>query len=187
MLTLFPSESPTTSPESSDVDEIVDLPDVVKRRRMPIAQIAPEDEKLRHAHAYWTSKRKGGLLPARRDIDILELRPLLGTMHLVDVVDGDPANFRFRVYGSSIPLDSSHNYTNSAIGDYPSPAYRRSLMEDYGAVAFTGTPNYQHIVALINYLPHSYSRLILPLADDGRRVDVLWTCVQMRQFQDLSL
>ncbi len=167
--------------------EISAPPDIVRRRRYPVDQIDDMDAALRKALTVWESKGRDGLLPARKDIDVLDLRPLIGRIHLVDVSDPDPANYRFRLFGSAIRFDGDKNYTNFAIGAHTSPSYRQALMEDYAAVTFTGTPSYQQVVAVVNFQRYSYSRLILPLADDGRRVDQLMVCIHKRKFADLAV
>ena len=161
--------------------------DLVKRRRCAIAEIPPEDAKLSAAHAYWHAKRRDGLLPAKGDIDILELRPLIGTTHMVDVSDPDPGNYHVRLRGSSVPDDALRKVSNKPLHMCGSKALGESLMEDYAAVAFTGTAAYHQVVALLDYIRHSYSRLILPLAEDGRHVDSLMVCFNRREFSDFSL
>lgn len=173
--------------QALSVAEIADGRDIVKRRRFALEKIPPEDADLTAAWRYWESLRKQGLLPSRKDIDVLKLRPLASKIHLVDVSRDDPPRFRFRLYGSGIPLDSFRNYKDLVIDDYPSEAYRTALKEDYNAVYFTGVPCYQQVVARIDYVGHSYSRLIAPLADDGRRVDTLMVCIRLRKFDDLTV
>jgi len=162
--------------------------DQVIRRRMPTAQFISGDEKLKLMFDYWQSRRMNGLLPARRDVDILDLRPMVGGIHLLDASASDPSRFVFRVYGSiGSRLNNGYNYTNTTIGEYPSEAYRLALIEDYGAVAFTGTAAYHHVVALLDFIKYSYSRLILPLADDGRHVNMLMVGIVKRTFDDLRV
>lgn len=179
--------SPAPAETQPKIEECCDQRDVVKRRRYALHQIPAEDGDLAMAYRYWDSLRQDGLLPARRDIDIVKLRPLASKLHLVDVYGDDQPRFRFRLYGSGIPLDGFRNYTSLEIEDYPSQAYSRSLIEDYSAVSFTGVPCYQHVVARIDFIGHSYSRLIAPLADDGRRVNALMVCIRLRGFDDLTV
>ena len=170
----------------SDV-EIADGRDIVKRRRFALEKIPSEDADLTAAWRYWESLRKDGLLPSRKDIDILKLRPLASKIHLVDVSADDPPRFRYRLYGSGIPLDSFRNHTNMVLDEYPSEAYRQATIQDYEAVCFTGVPSYQQVVARIDYISHGYSRLIAPLAENGRRVDTLMVCIRLRKFDDFTI
>ena len=167
------------------LQEIADDRDVVKRRRMSVEDIPQTDRVLSEALVYWQSLRSEGLLPARRDVDVLELRPLVGNLHLVDVGNG-PSDIRFGLYGTRVPLQNFQDFTGKGPGMVGSAVYSQSVMEDYQAVQATGTPCYQHIVARIDYILHSYARLILPLADDGRHVNKLLVCINKREFDDLT-
>lgn len=161
--------------------------DVVRRRAQPLDLMATEDERLDFAYRYWTGKRQNGLLPARKDIDVIDLRPVIGAMHIVDVAAADPNEYRFRVYGSKVRMRRFQNYTNHCVGDHPSETYRSAVAEDYLSVVATGVPSYQQIVARIDHINYSYSRLLLPLADDGRRVNMLLVCINDRAFDDFQV
>jgi hypothetical protein len=167
--------------------DVVEYPDVVKRRRLPLAEISPEDAKLRAAYDYWQSKRRNGMLPSRKDIDVIDLRPVIGKTHIVDVSRDDPASFQFRLFGSSVPSDVLNQSSDKSVGDLMSKALQKSVIEDYTAVCFTGTPAYHHLVAMLDFIVHSYARLILPLAENGRQVDKLVVCVNARTFPDLQV
>jgi len=162
------------------------LDDVVLRRPQPLASLPAADPELFQVFEYWQSRRQEGLLPRRKDIDVLQLKPVLGHTHLVDVSAQDPAEYRFRLYGSKVRLDRFRNYTNSKVGDYPSEPYRNALIEDYSSVVWTGTPLYQQVVARLQSIPYSYSRLLLPLAEDGRKVNMLVVCTRDRVYPDFS-
>ncbi len=163
------------------------IQDVVRRRRVALAEIPPEDAKLAAALAYWQAKRRSGLLPCRKDIDILELRPLIGATHMVDVSDPEPRNYRVRLHGGSVPPDVEKKMHNRPLDQCGSKVMGDTLVEDYGAVAFTGVPSFHQIVMSIDMIRHSYSRLVLPLADDGRKVDSLMVCFNRREFSDFRL
>jgi hypothetical protein len=178
--------APLSAPESGR-GKRSEVGEVVKRRRLPISDFAAEDDKLAKAHGYWQSKRVDGLLPARKDLDIIELRPLMGWMHVVEVGGRQPADYTYRLLGTSVRLSHAPNATSFRLGDYAEGPYRDALFEDYSAVCFTGVPAYQHVVAMLSYVKYSYSRLILPLAEDGRKVDTLMVCINKREFKDLTL
>ena len=159
--------------------------DVVKRRRLPLSEIAPEDGKLSQALAYWQSKRPNDLLPSRKDIDVIDMRPMIGFMHLLDVIDATAGRFRFRLHGTRVRLGQS--FSDNMVENIASKAMRDAAIEDYQSVCFTGVPCYQHVVALVDFIQYSYSRLILPMANDGRVVDALMICINPRKFTDFAL
>lgn len=163
------------------------LEDVVLRRPQPISSLPTQDPELNQVYEYWQSCRKEGLLPCRKDIDVLQLKPVLGHTHLVDVSAQDPQEYRFRLYGSKVRLDRFRNYTNARVGDLPWEAYRNSVIEDYSSVVWTGTPLYQNVVARAQSIRYSYSRLLLPLAEDGRKVTMLIICTRDRNFPDFNV
>jgi hypothetical protein len=161
--------------------------DAVRRRARPLDGIPPADRTLAEAYSYWSRVRPGGLLPARRDINIAEFCPLVGAMHLVDASSATAEDYRFRVYGSKAPTETAPDFGAQRLGDVKSEIYRRSVIEDYRTVVLTGVPAYHQIAAKIDLDVHTYSRLILPLADDGRRVTMLIVCTNSRSFDDLAV
>ena len=64
---------------------------------------------MRAAHEYWLSKRQGRLMPARADIDPVEIPTLLPYVVLIDVVE--PLNFRYRLIGTEARSIMRRNYT----------------------------------------------------------------------------
>ncbi|MCC7046353.1 MAG: PAS domain-containing protein [Alphaproteobacteria bacterium] len=177
------SASPQTirpSPHAGPLD------DIVLRRPQPIASLPATDPELNIVYEYWNSCRRDGLLPRRKDIDVLQLKPVLGHMHIVDVTAQDPSDYRYRLYGSKVRLNRFSNYTNTRLGDLPSLPYRNALIDDYSAVAWSGTPLYQNVVARLQSIRYSYSRLLLPLAEDGRRVNMLIVSTHDRVFPDFT-
>ena len=60
------------------------LPDSVEIEQLP--------ESLRSLHAFWDRCRAGRVMPLRRDIDVLDLRPWLGHLMLIDVKEPLKAN-----------------------------------------------------------------------------------------------
>jgi len=62
--------------------------------------------RLQRLYAYWSTKKGQRKMPSRADIDVLDLRYMLGNIMLVDVVadvaGGTPPRFRIRVHGSNL-------------------------------------------------------------------------------------
>jgi hypothetical protein len=166
--------------------EFKDRQDVVRALRWPWECIAPEDGLLIDALRYWQSLRAGGLLPLPRAIDPIALKPLLGWIHKVDTSDLDPLNYFFRLWGSNVPLEEFASFRGMRVSAYPSAPYRESVMQDYHDVVASGVPSYQQVLASLKYREYSYARLILPLADDGRRVTQLLVCLHSRAAETLS-
>ena len=160
---------------------------VVKRRQLPIEELPERDEVLHTAYRYWHSIRQEGLLPARQNIDILEISKIIKHTHLVDVSSENSDEWGFRLVGAVIPQTWAWGVGRDKLGDCPWPPYRDMLLQDYGAVKFTGAPMYHEIAIRLDWVAHYYSRILLPLADDGRSVDNLMSCVVFRETPGLEL
>jgi hypothetical protein len=159
--------------------------DRVIRRRLPLWE--PEPPKLpvlMDLYRYWESLRPTGMIPSRKDFDILRLKAVMGTTTLVDVAPDNPDEFRYRLYGTQIPLPMSLTH-QSVQALRESEPYFEMVKQDYMAARDIGVPLYHDIVALIDYVTHSYSRLILPFAADGRTVDQLMVSSIRQNFPDL--
>jgi signal transduction histidine kinase len=160
---------------------------VVRRLQHPLEAIADRDPELRAPYEYWAARRRGGLLPTREDIDILEIRPAVKMTHMVDVSSDDPDDWMFRIVGRVVPDTWNWSSGKPALRDCPWPPFRNMLHEDYGAVRFTGVPMYHELAARLDWVRYSYGRVILPLAKDGRRVDALMVCINMRDVANLEV
>jgi hypothetical protein len=56
----------------------------------------PENAAFLEFYDYWRGKGAGKEVPARADIDPLDIPRLLANVFLMDVVAGNPRRFRFR-------------------------------------------------------------------------------------------
>ena len=159
--------------------------DRVIRRRLPLWEPEPPKQKvLMDLYRYWESLRPGGLIPTRKNFDILKLKLVMGTTTIVEVDEGTPDNFRFRLFGTQIPLPMPlSNRTLSAVRE--SEPYFQMCEQDYKAARDIGVPLYHEVVAMIDYITHSYARLILPFASDGRTVNQLMVSSVRQDFPDL--
>ncbi len=111
-------------------------------------------------------------MPARRDLDPSGLRALLPYLTLIDRPDGQ---FRFRLVGTAVTQDLGRDMTGSFVGSYVSPPeYAAALVAIYERIFSTACPvfttgEYRSASRAI----HTVSRLILPLSDDGRTVNMV--------------
>lgn len=123
--------------------------------------------------AYWASRRQGGRLPARRDLDPRDIKRLLPTVSLTDVVR-PTLDFRIRlagtglydVYGREITGRMLAEVYNSAAADY----WRSEL----SALVESGRPAVGvHNLAWRGASHLSVLWLRLPLAANGVDVDMI--------------
>jgi len=154
--------------------------DTYKRARLNLDAIAPSDNRLAEALTYWNDLRDGRKLPSRAQVDLFKLKSMMGWMHVVDTTASTPHGYYFRLWGSSVRLNSGKNHTKMLLGDCPWPLLRDAAIEDYGDVVATGEPAYHLICHTVDFSRHSLARLLLPLAADGRRVDQLLILINER-------
>lgn len=147
--------------------------DRVIRRRLSLWEPAPQkNPNLMALYRYWESLRPEGLIPARKDFDILKLRAVMGTTCVIDVDCPDPNDFHVRLYGTSLTLPADMSNRTLANMNF-SQEYREMLAQDYRSARDIATPLYHEVAALIDYVTHSYARLILPFAENNRCVNQL--------------
>lgn len=115
---------------------------------------------LRDLYLYWLEKWQGARMPARADIEPLEIPTLLPVVYLVDI-EGDPRRFRFRLIGTRIVAWFGRDLTGGYLSD--------QLVARYAEVADSGRPAYDALYAPSKEGRHGfYQRLLLPLAgEDG--------------------
>lgn len=116
---------------------------------------------------YWDAARGGRSMPARADLDPLEMKAALPYLMLIDVVGPE---FRYRLVGTQVVQDFGRDLTGKTVGQQIRPMpfaadvgalFRR--VRDEGRAVFT-TGHHQ----TPDGVTHSVSRLLLPLGEDGR-------------------
>ncbi|RDD62370.1 PAS domain-containing protein [Ferruginivarius sediminum] len=129
----------------------------------------------RAAYAYWRSKAAEGRLPGRRDIDPVEIPEMLPWISLSDVIrDGEDVRFRFRLVGTGIVERCGRDVTGKTFEEAYHAHALREQRQAFARVANSGRPFLEasHLLAPgKEYV--AYERLILPLARDGRHVDMI--------------
>lgn len=140
--------------------------------RTPTVILAPAAEQvmvppLRFLLDYWSALPAAGDLPGYRQIDALDMRPALGYVTLIDVVDGG-RDFRYRLYGSVIARISDLDVTGRLMSDFPASAY---VVEFALAVTRAALqrrlPIYTERTPALAENTARWQRLLLPLVDDA--------------------
>jgi hypothetical protein len=146
------------------------------RRLLPRdAELPRCDDKIVALHRCWRSiAPQPGKLPGRQHFDPLMVPRLLPWMWLIDVVRG-PLRFKYRLIGSVHVEAAGWNGTGLYL-DQAHPKFVTSIafpqfcaVAQEGVLAFySGPPNY---LVKKDYI--RIERLIMPLARNGRDVDML--------------
>lgn len=129
---------------------------------------------LRQLYDYWDGKRAGRPMPARGDLDPVDIPALLPHLILLDVTH-DPLRFQVRLYGTGIvelrgrDLTGRYLYEGGAtpIGQQTRPWNVRTV-EDRRPHYRTG-----EYTDISDGRSGTYYRLGLPLSGNGATVDML--------------
>ncbi|NJM92673.1 MAG: PAS domain-containing protein [Rhodospirillaceae bacterium] len=138
--------------------------------------------KILRMHEYWLAKRADRLMPARSDIDPLELRDCLGNLCIVEVTGDSPPRFRFRLDGSSLVLSTGFDMTGKFLEEMPDVEYQRFVAAIYRRVVETRAPVF--VVNQEDWKGYDLQveSVTMPLSGDGVRVDgildAIFTAVQ---------
>tara|TARA_R110002167_G_scaffold76520_3_gene212980 strand:- start:531 stop:1019 length:489 start_codon:yes stop_codon:yes gene_type:complete len=140
-------------------------------------RIAIDDPGLLRLLDYWSSKVAADRLPGRPDIDPQDMRFMLGNLLLVDVERG-PLRFRYRLIGTNLTTHIGLDLTGRPVDDHPDPTFRAQALEIYAGEIYagltkTGLPCGFCRNAMIDGRLRRYQVLFLPLAADGRTVDMV--------------
>ncbi len=134
------------------------------------------DARLRALHHYWRHKRGKRAMPARADIDPVEIPALLPIVGLVDVVDGGE-RFRYRLVGTEIVAASGCDSTgrhldevlsDGAYGEYVIGLFREMIERRRALYSETEWPGE-------GLVKHRVRRLLLPLSANGEAVDMVFS------------
>ena len=122
--------------------------------------------------AYWESKRNGRSMPARRDIDPVELKGLLPNIMLVDVVD-DERRFVYRLVGTGEVQLRGHDPTGKSVRDGYFAATPTAAEERYQRILDTRAPYYEedNFQMVDRYICEA--NLFLPLSEDGEAINMI--------------
>jgi hypothetical protein len=129
--------------------------------------------RLRRLYEYWCARRGDRHFPTRADIDPLDLAFLMGNLILIDVVAGDPLGFFIRLHGTNLAQRAGYELTGRMLNELPITEFRQLAMQTFTRVATTGEPFRGYRDRVLDDRPRHYETLILPLSEDGERVDRL--------------
>src|SRR5260370_954045 len=125
--------------------------------------------------AYWDRKRGDRLMPARADIDPLELREHLGWILITEVV-GETRRLRYRLVGSEIAKRLGCDSTNKYRDDlYPAPDRDKLAASSHRAPPSGSPPGGGGGVLFGAHPSFWLGFLALPLSQDGVDVNMILT------------
>ncbi len=132
------------------------------------------DPSLRRLHAYWRDLRGDRFAPPRAAIDPLELRFILGNLAIVEVREENGRRvYHCRLMGTRLADQDGFDLTGKPLESYPFPEQREVARDQFDAVVRDRQPAYREVRSTESGKLFRFGRLVLPLSDDGERVDGL--------------
>ena len=165
--------SVSQSDEEGDTDnglEIGGIGHEILVSRIEIEEIF--DQEILHILVYWHTKRSSKIMPARSDINPLDMGRYLSKIMLIDVLPEYP-HFRYRVFGTRIAEWVKFDATGKTVESINPRRYRKMLFATYMECVGARQPIVHRIKWDNDDFPHRYKRVILPLSSDGKHVDML--------------
>ena len=138
---------------------------------------------LRQLYQYWSDKRGERSMPARADLDPLDMRFVIGNVILVDVIAGENLQFRIRVHGTHLSERVRFDLTGKMLDELPHVEFRELTRRSFTKVATTKEPLHAHRDLILDNRRRNYETIILPLSSDGDRVDMI-LCALFYDFLD---
>jgi hypothetical protein len=133
---------------------------------------------VRQFHEFWLSRCRDGRLPAKADLDPIEMRAFLRNVVLTEV-HYDPVDFEYRIIGDEL-IAQFGNLTHRRVRD-ATLANVSTAYGNYCAVVESRRPQFLEGNALTAFRqdrPTPISRVHCPLAS-GDRVDHIISCIVM--------
>ena len=128
--------------------------------------------RLQRLYAYWSAKRGQRKMPARGDLDVADMRYVLGNVMLVEVIDAAPPRFRIRLHGSKLAERAGHELTGKMLDELPRSEFRDNVGQRWAEVAASGEPRHCSRDGRFDGMPYRYESIILPLSADGATVNM---------------
>jgi hypothetical protein len=140
--------------------------------RPTVAQLAPPQ--LAFLLRYWLDLAGDRSMPAASEIDPLQMRPALGYLILVDVVE-DGRDLRYRLFGSTLAAVSGFDMTGQLVSQHrASPYVVEFALATYRAVLTRREPVLTEHGPPATIETTAWRRLVLPLSGpDGTVIRLL--------------
>jgi len=112
-------------------------------------------------------------MPARSDLDPVDMAFAIGNIILADVLAETPPRFFIRLHGTTLSERVGYDLTGKMLDDMPVPEFRDLSQRSFTKVAATGEPVHALADRLVDERMQRYEAIIMPLSDDGEHVDRL--------------
>jgi hypothetical protein len=133
---------------------------------------------VRGFHDFWAARCCDGRLPAKRDMDPVDMRAFLPHLVLTEVLR-DPLDFQYRIIGDAVAARLGNN-TGRRVRETALINLTSSAYDNYCAVALSGQPQFlegRSTTPFTQNRTYLMSRVHCPLASDGARVEHIISCM----------
>ena len=132
------------------------------------------DPELIELYDHWCALKGGRPMPSRKDLDPVHVPRHLASMMLIDVLR-DPLRFRYRLVGTRVVEASGEDRTGRFFDEFEFFSVNPIVMEQYRTTVEMRQPLYslEPFTNCIKQTSYEVERLLLPLATDGERVDMV--------------
>jgi hypothetical protein len=151
---------------------------------LPVIPAEIEAEELHRLYAYWQSRLAGRRYPARRDLDPLDFRYLMGRIVLLDVLR-EPLRFRIRLQGMEIVKYFGRDMTGKTFDEILRPELRAFLLQRAKELLEGGVPYFARRELIKDERTLRFEAAVLPLADDGNSINMLMMAIIFPYFPHL--
>lgn len=127
---------------------------------------------LQRLFAYWSQCRGDRSMPARADLDPLEMKFALGDITLIDV-EPAPLRFRVRLEGTNAVARTRIDMTGRYVDEFPLVEYRAQMIDSYARIVDQKRPDWAQRSVVLDRRQFQYEVLWLPLSDDGENVSMI--------------
>ena len=136
----------------------------------PAAAIRAHEE----LYAYWSALKGGAALPIRRRLDPVGIKRLLPTISLIDVVPGEPMDYRMRLAGTGLYSVYGREITGRRLGEIYSSSAGDYWRSELGRVVSEARPGGGiHNLGWRGAAHLSLVWIRLPLSRGGSDVDMI--------------
>jgi hypothetical protein len=153
--------------------------------RSPMRTVLNDSElsaqRLKQAFAYWCGKLAGRAMPARRDIDPVDMPKLLPYVMLVDVLAA-PLDFRYRLIGTEVRGIIKHDYTGKRFSEIRGKGKDATVWDNCEQVVLTKAP-FSRSPPYIGPEKHlrCCENLLLPLSENGLDVSTILQVISVER------
>ena len=136
---------------------------------------------LTSALAYWERICGDRAMPARGDLDPVEIPRLLPFVMLVDVLT-EPLDFKFRLIGTEVQAIIARDLPGKRFSAVPHMAPGNKLWSEYESVVANRRP----LTSGVDYVGtdrrvRAIRHCVMPLSTDGKAVNMLFVAVEIER------